>query len=933
MAFPTFYGNCVGGYGTFAGLTSTAGLVVFGTGLFSNGVSPGANGVTAQPTLYSGTGVPVFTAAAGSLYLSYDGILYLNTSAANSFGASWTACATTGSGVASLSTSGAIFTTLTNATGAVTIAAPNAVDTINTQNIAGLKTFTTGLLSAYGITPGYNGSTGTSQIYSGTGVPAFSAPAGSLYLSYNGNGYLNTSASGTSGTSWTPLGTSTSGVSSISTSGAIFTTLTSATGAVTIAAPNAVDTTSIQTIGGTKTFSNAVTLVGGLTSDAGLTPGYSGVVGTPVIYGGSGVPSFSATEGSLFLSSNGSAYVNTSSGTGTTWTQLQSGSGAVTGVSGASPISSTGGSSPVISISSSPTFSGTVTANQFTGSGAGLTSGTVPNAALVTAPIDVSATTQSKTGSLTIGNITTTTSVTVGSSASVGTTLIVTGAATLSSSLSVGGATSLGGSMSVAGNATVSGSTTSSSGVLAPSFSSPSANGILGVYNVADFASLSAAVAAAVAAGGGVVFLPSGTYTLSSGITIGGANIHIMGAGDSSIVSLTTANMTGFSVTSFNNIKFSNFVISATASGTTGIHVTTCNYTRMDAMTFIGTAVNFAYDQGFAHELSNIICLGKTSFPLGSCKLWSSSDSAYIFQVKVFGLVMRNVGNGTAAQGLYIRRGVGVHVFGFDCNDFNTGNGSPATGITIENDCQGCKIVAPIMSAAGYGILVQQGSGVAVAPSFCEFLSADLDQSYTAAIQVTAGSRLSFIGGKITASGIATNINAAVVGSAASLVEFLGMAFDGYNGGGVGIILSGCAHVAVRNCMFSNVSNGIATNSAPSNCSIMGNHFYGTANDYNLTGTPTVFVFSDNAFDTSAGVATAPSVPASGTNATNPNFRDCTVYINANGATITGVAVNNQQTGVAGSLTNYTVRVPANGVIQIGYGGGPPTWKWFTETA
>jgi hypothetical protein len=63
------------------------------------------------------------------------------------------------------------------------------------------------------ITPGYSSAVGTSSIYSGTGTPVFSAPSGSLYLSYSGTGgglvYYNSSSAGTSGSTWSVFGTAT----------------------------------------------------------------------------------------------------------------------------------------------------------------------------------------------------------------------------------------------------------------------------------------------------------------------------------------------------------------------------------------------------------------------------------------------------------------------------------------------------------------------------------------------------------------------------------------------------------------------------------------------------------------------------------------------------------------------------------------------------
>jgi hypothetical protein len=483
--------------------------------------------------------------------------------------------------VASLTTSGAIFTALTGATGAVTLAAPNAVDTLNAQSIAGLKTFTTGvsatgsssIASTYGIVPGYNGTGGTSQVYSGTGVPAFSAPAGSIFLSYNGNAYVNTSTSGTSGTSWGTLGVASAAVTSISTSGAIFTALSGATGAVTIAAPNAVDTTSTQTIGGTKTFSGTVQ-VAALVSTGAITPGYSGSAGTALVYSGSGTPSFSATEGSLFLSSNGSAYVNTSSGTGTTWTQLQAGSGAVTGVTATSPIVSSGGSAPVISISSSPTFSGTVTAGQFTGSGAGLTSATVPNAALVTTPLDTSSSTQTKTGALTVGEVLT-----------ASTSLVVNAGATIGSSLDVGSSATVGGSLTVIGSLTygsMSGANISAGTVSTASTDigwinvKDPAYGAVGNGSTDDTAAIRAAVAAgtAIANAGGqaVIFFPPAVYRMAGTgnlVTLVPNGLSIFGPGATIKVTSAATNCFYFNAGGYSSATLVLPSVLGTAPGTT----------------------------------------------------------------------------------------------------------------------------------------------------------------------------------------------------------------------------------------------------------------------------------------------------------------------------------------------------------------------------
>lgn len=75
--------------------------------------------------------------------------------------------------------------------------------------------------------------------------------------------------------------------------------------------------------------------------------------------------------------------------TGTTQNPIISvgSTGVVQSITGSGNISVSAGPTPVVSETNAPTYTGTVTAGTFSGSGAGLTSGTVPNAALVTTPV------------------------------------------------------------------------------------------------------------------------------------------------------------------------------------------------------------------------------------------------------------------------------------------------------------------------------------------------------------------------------------------------------------------------------------------------------------------------------------------------------------------------------------------------------------------
>ena len=76
------------------------------------------------------------------------------------------------------------------------------------------------------------------------------------------------------------------------------------------------------------------------------------------------------------------------------------------------------------------------------------------------------------------------------------------------------------------------------------------------------------------------------------------------------------------------------------------------------------------------------------------------------------------------------------------------------------------------------------------------------------------------------------------------------------------------------------------------------------------------------------GALGPPAMPATGVAVQNPYGIDCTVYINANGATITSIDVGGSGTGLTG---DGAYRVAAIQTIRLNYAGGPPTWQWFGD--
>ena len=269
--------------------------------------------------------------------------------------------------VAGIATAGVGPTTVANGGTGVTsfvggfIKSPGGTGALTSSGLVSLASEVTGTL------PVPSGGTGASSLASGrvllgNGTAAVNAYAGLA------NGHVLT----WDGTAWV----------SQAPSGGVLTFSGGTTGLTPAAASSGVITlggTLALTNGGTgaTTQSDARTNLGlGSVSTINLSGSNStflrgdGIFATPVtnLTAGTGI-SVSSPTGSSTITNTGVTFINAGSGisvTGNTGsvTISSTSSGGVTSVSAASPLSSTGGTTPQISISTSPTFSGTVTANE-----------------------------------------------------------------------------------------------------------------------------------------------------------------------------------------------------------------------------------------------------------------------------------------------------------------------------------------------------------------------------------------------------------------------------------------------------------------------------------------------------------------------------------------------------------------------------------------
>ena len=531
--------------------------------------------------------------------------------------------------------------------------------------------------------------------------------------------------------------------------------------------------------------------------------------------------------------------------------------------------------------------------------------GSIPNGALAIAPLDVSATPQTKAGPLTVTALTASGTVQAAT---------VTASGTVQGGFFVGDGSQL-------------------TNVKSAGWASVKDFGAVGNGTADDTTAIQNAVNSAAMA----VWFPPGSYKITSTITLR-AGTSLLGTGNASQIVAATVNMTMFAFggpTAHIDVNGLYLTSSVAASGAIGLRFVTSDNTRVTNCTFAGLLTNISYDRGRSHIVANCLSIG-TATPnnkAGSLNITSASDSDYVFAVKVSNYVVRNIGNGVQSPAFYIRRGVGVHLVNIDVNDMGG-----ATAVLFENDCQGCKLSSAIFANVSIGVFFSVGAGIVVSPSFCVVSSVDIDQPITAGVYCGAANWVTVTGCNITA-GPTTGAIGVVLTGTASNNTFTGNIIWGFStGAGAAFAVGGtCANNLIANNRVDNCIFFVGFSATPTGTMIVNNLLTLAAGGgaYNtITNAGVNTVVRGNYGDNRAGLLTvpgSPAFPASGGGVLNPGFVDATVYINANGGTITNVVVQNQSTGFVGGQPYYTVRVPAGGVIAVTYTGSP-LWKWFTDS-
>ena len=187
-----------------------------------------------------------------------------------------------------------------------------------------------------------------------------------------------------------------------------------------------------------------------------------------------------------------------------------------------------------------------------------------------------------------------------------------------------------------------------------------------------DTAEIQAAVDACIAAGGGVVYFPAGTYRISSAITVtatSGVRVILRGAGKwVSIVAQQTANTSGFS---FNDASDLSSVEDL------GIHGPTGNTSGAALLTTKALHIANIRAVGFFRGIS-----------LGSGSYYSKISMSYVYDADETGIYLTNGSNNTDIFGTYVHTcPTGIRVVGSEKVSIVGGSveGSTTYGIRVDS--------------------------------------------------------------------------------------------------------------------------------------------------------------------------------------------------------------------------------------------------------
>lgn len=421
--------------------------------------------------------------------------------------------------------------------------------------------------------------------------------------------------------------------------------------------------------------------------------------------------------------------------------------------------------------------------------------------------------------------------------------------------------------------------------------------------------------------GGGTVFIPAGTWSVSGTIP-SYPNVEFVGAGKfSTFIVPTTINMTVFSLVNtalaLAYCAFRDFTIAPSVSGVIGIQLTLCRFTQLENLNFIGCSQNFQIDRGYFHSISHILSEGSSTLAAGAATIGSTVDSDYCFNSNISDYILVNQGSGGPPVGLYMRR-----ANDFELTDIQAYGVTGCDVLIIENDAQAVKVKGLNCAAVQSGVLLRQGTGVAVTPTYTSIADSHIDQPEAFGIQANG----TFF---TTITDVMVTANASYEGIPAfSLNNDYGSTIDtcvaqGFSASGGALVqLSASNQANIVNNTSSGNYAGVGFANSPTNVSVKNNQF--TSPTTPISGSPAGV---GNVISGNAGIGSSLlSVPmvASGQSQVNSFGYNCMVYVT--GGTISAIAIN----GTNLALVTGAFKVNVGDSISITYSSAP-AWNWVAQ--
>lgn len=429
------------------------------------------------------------------------------------------------------------------------------------------------------------------------------------------------------------------------------------------------------------------------------------------------------------------------------------------------------------------------------------------------------------------------------------------------------------------------------------------------------------------ARGGGTVFMPAGRWKLSGTIP-SYPNVEFLGDGEYATVLVPTiVNMTVFSCANVTLTitynAFRNFSISPTVTGVTGIKLVLCRFAKVENVNFAGCATNVNADRGYFQDLINLTSEGVTGLPAGLVIMTSTDDTDYIYHSTISNYKLVNQGTGTAAIGIYMRRAID-----FQLTDIHAYGAVGCDILIIENDSQAVKVKGLNVDSCTAGIILRQGAGVAVLPSFTGIASSHIDQAQAVGIQLNGAIATTLTDVMFTPNASFINIPALSLNAAQQTIVN-GCIFSNFSAsGGAGIQFSGSDRTIIDNCIFLGCNVGIGFSGSPTNVTVgAANIFQSTPNP--LGGSPVgtgnrIAPNQNGLAPTSTFVPTVPAMPSTGVPFTNNT--GFTARVTVSGGTFTVVTLNGINISVSGN--NWSGDVQPGETIAITYTAAP-SWFWI----